>query len=139
MWDQATRKAQRFPGVIARPFFGFEVVRWTADSERLLCKVLPDGMTIRQANALAGDMEGANRFPAVAPGEPSVFVLRARKETKAGAQPKTEGDLRWAVADLAILDLRTHAVARIAEQTQPRFYAFSPDEKYIAYTVLKGC
>lgn len=138
LWDKATGKAQRFPGVTARPFFGFEVVRWTSDSQRLLCKVLPAGMTIKQANALAGDMEGANRFAAVAPGQPSVFVLRARKETTGENKPKTEGDVRWAVADLAVLDLRTRKITRITEQAQPRFYAFSPDEKYVAYTVLKG-
>ncbi len=138
VWEKATGKAERFPGVIARPFFGFEVVRWTGDSQRLLCKVLPAGMTIKQANALGGDSEGTHRFPAVTPGQPSVFVLRARKETTVETKPKTEGDVRWAVADLAILDLRTRTIARIAERTQPRFYAFSPDEKCVAYTVLKG-
>jgi dipeptidyl aminopeptidase/acylaminoacyl peptidase len=139
IWEKDTGKAERFPRVIARPFFGFEVVRWTSDSQRLLCKVLPSGMTIKQANALDNrNMEGAKRFPAVAPGQPSVFVLRSSKETTAGTKSKTEGDLRWAVADLAILDLPTRTVARIAQRTQPRFYAFSPDEKYVAYTVLKG-
>lgn len=138
VWEKATGKAERFPGVIARPFFGFEVVWWTGDSQRLLCKVLPAGMTIKQANALGGDSEGTHRFPAVTPGQPSVFVLRARKETTVETKPKTEGDVRWAVADLAILDLRTRTIARIAERTQPRFYAFSPDEKCVAYTVLKG-
>ena len=59
VWDKATGKAQRFPGVIARPFFGFEVVRWTSDSQRLLCKILPAGMTVKEANALEGNMEGA--------------------------------------------------------------------------------
>jgi dipeptidyl aminopeptidase/acylaminoacyl peptidase len=138
VWEKATGKAERFPGVIARPFFGFEMVRWTSDSQRLLCKVLPAGMTIKQANALGEDNEGTHRFPAVTPGQPSVFVLRARKETTVETKPKTIGDLRWAVADLAILDLQTRTGARIAEQTQTRFYAFSPDEKYVAYTVLKG-
>jgi dipeptidyl aminopeptidase/acylaminoacyl peptidase len=138
VWEKATGKAQRFPGVIARPFFGFEVVRWSSDSQRLLCKILPAGMMVKEANALEGNMESAGRFPKVAPGQPSVFVVRARKETTAEAKPKTEGNLRWAVADLAILDLRARKITRIAEQTQPRFYAFSPDERYVAYTVLKG-
>jgi dipeptidyl aminopeptidase/acylaminoacyl peptidase len=138
VWEKATGKAQRFPGVIARPFFGFEVVRWSSDSQRLLCKILPAGMMVKEANALEGNMESAGRFPKVAPGQPSVFVVRARKETTAEAKPKTEGNLRWAVADLAILDLRARKITRIAEQTQPRFYTFSPDERYVAYTVLKG-
>jgi dipeptidyl aminopeptidase/acylaminoacyl peptidase len=138
VWEKATGQAQRFPGVVARPFFGFEVVRWSSDSQRLLCKILPAGMTVKEANALEGNMEGAGRFPKVAPGQPSVFVVRVRKETTAEARPKTEGDLRWAVADLVILDLRARKITRIAEQTQPRFYAFSPDERYVAYTVLKG-
>src|SRR5688572_20975371 len=46
LWERETGKAQRFPGVIVRPFFGFEVVRWSADSQRILCKILPVGMSV---------------------------------------------------------------------------------------------
>lgn len=39
LWERETGKAERFPGVIVRPLFGFEVVRWSADSQRILCKM----------------------------------------------------------------------------------------------------
>src|SRR5207249_669866 len=39
----ASGKSERFTGVIVRSFFGFEIVRWTYDSHRILCKILPEG------------------------------------------------------------------------------------------------
>src|SRR2546429_5415836 len=36
IWEKATGKSERFPGVIVRSFFGFEIVRWTSDSHRIL-------------------------------------------------------------------------------------------------------
>ncbi len=36
IWSFATKKAERFPGVMARPFFGYELLRWSSDGKRLL-------------------------------------------------------------------------------------------------------
>lgn len=77
IWDRVSGKASPFSGVIVRPFFGFEVVRWSADSQRILCKILPVGMSVAQANALVPDPEAPRRFSPVAANQPSVFVLRA--------------------------------------------------------------
>ena len=145
IWEKATRKAGRFPGVIVRPFFGFEVVRWMSDSQRLLCKILPAGMSIAEANALLPDTEMKRRFPAVKPDEPSVFVLSAHAVPKKdGAPPvetpKTETGVysNRARADLAIMNWRERTVLRLAERVKPVWYAFSPDERSVAYSVLKG-
>lgn len=40
-----TSVAKRVPGFIVRPFFGYETARWLPDSHRLLCKVLPSGLS----------------------------------------------------------------------------------------------
>jgi len=146
VWEKSTGKSTRFPGVIVRPFFGFEGARWTSDSRKLLCKVLPVGVTIADANAL--DWRAAKPalpFPKVAPGEPSVYVRRfdpAEKKPEAtpieGAKNPPEGDIRWANVDLVLLDLETRTVVRLVEKTPVRMYALSPDNKQVAYTVLKG-
>ncbi len=147
VWEKATGKATRFPGVITRPFFGFEMVRWTSDGRRLLVKILPLGMTIAEANAIGGRLRSgaSTRFPEVAPGEPSVLVRRSepgntRLESQETATVRQEpvGDMSGWNADLAILDLQTQSVTRLVSGTPVRFYAFSPDERYVAYTVLKG-
>jgi hypothetical protein len=144
IWDRSTRRAERFPGVIARPLFGFEVVRWSADGRRLLCKIVPSGM-LAAINALDTPLDEQPRFQKDPPGTPSVIVQRsAPREPKATAKPTREvpskpvGDTGFAVASLAILDLDTKAVTRLVENEPVRFYAFSPDGKSVAYTVLQG-
>jgi WD40 repeat protein len=42
IWERSSGKSYRFPGVIVRPLFGLETVRWSADSRRILCKIRPD-------------------------------------------------------------------------------------------------
>ena len=144
IWTLATRKAERFPGVIARPFFGFEVIRWSSDGRRLLCKIVPAGMTLAEVTALGMSLEEKTKFPKVEPGSPSVIVKKFEPGAKPAPAPdaetkgKTEGDVSWGTADLAILDLDSKKVSRLVEKTSVRFYGFSPDEKSVAYTVLKG-
>lgn len=141
IWEKATRKAERFPNVTARPFFGFELVRWSADSTRLLCKILPAGMTVAQANALVPDPETPRRFDPAAPDQPSVFVLRANMgdaaASKAPPPPRTTGNDRE-LADLAILDVRAKRVVARAERTRATWYSWAPDQKRIAFTDHRG-
>jgi dipeptidyl aminopeptidase/acylaminoacyl peptidase len=141
IWERQTGKSVRFPGVIVRPLFGFETVRWSADSRRILCKILPAGMTVAEANGLVPDADAPRRFSPTAPDQPSVFVLRANM----GSQPSRAGPAAGAgsgsdrlLADLAILDLATQRVVRRVERTRTTWYAFSPDQRRIAYSESKG-
>src|SRR2546429_8688241 len=134
IWEKATGKSERFPGVIVRSFFGFEIVRWSSDSHRILCKILPEGMSVAQANALLPATEGRERFPKPALNEPSVIVFKAlSKKTDAAKEQATKPDAadftdgEW--GDLAILDLRNHSVSRIAKHVKAVWFSFSPDEK----------
>jgi len=148
IWEKASGKAERFLGAIVRPLFGFEVVRWMADSQRLLCKILPAGMSIAEANALLPGLPGAEskkRFPAVKPDEPSVFVLSAHAVPKKDGAPPAETPKPMttdysnrSLADLAIMNWRDRTIVRVAERVKPLWYAFSPDEKSLAYTALMG-
>lgn len=147
VWERATRIATRFPGVIVRPYLGFEGIRWSADGQRMIGKILPTGMTIAQANARDGARRAnAVGFPKVAPGQASVIVRRhdpIRGAVASGA-PTTNatnpvvGDTDWAAVDLAIMDIGTRQVNRLVERTAVRWYALSPDERFLAYSVLKG-
>jgi dipeptidyl aminopeptidase/acylaminoacyl peptidase len=151
IWERATGDVWRFPGVIARPFFGFEVMQWTSDGQRLLVKILPAGTTIAQANARPFERIGgpglniATRFPKVEPGQPSVYVRRYDAKQKQPEPARTgesrnapQGEIALYIADLALLDLRTKRVERLVEGAPVRCYALSPDQKSVAYTVLKG-
>jgi dipeptidyl aminopeptidase/acylaminoacyl peptidase len=141
IWDKATRKAERFPGVTVRPLFGFELVRWSADSQRLLCKILPVGRSVAEANALVPDRETPRRFSVTSPDEPSVFVLQANmrevKSAERSASPSASPSDR-SLADLAILDLRTRRVVSRVEQIRTTWYSWAPDQKHIAYSEYRG-
>ena len=145
IWSFATRKAERFPGVLARPFFGFEVIRWSSDGERLLCKIVPAGMSLAEITAMGMSLDQKVKFEKAGPGQPSVIVKKSEPTDKSATakpapetQARTEGDVSWGTADLALLDLKTKKVTRLVERTHVRFYGFSPDGKSVAYTVLKG-
>ena len=142
IWDRTSEKSERFPGAIVRPFFGFETAKWASDSRRILCKVLPEGMTIAQANVRDPDVVGHRQFPPVDPGQPSVLVFKANPNNTEGkpAEPEhqIEGDLDEIRCDLAILDIGTRTVTRILERITPQWYAFSPDGKWVAVIEIKG-
>jgi dipeptidyl aminopeptidase/acylaminoacyl peptidase len=142
IWSMAARKAERFPGVMARPFFGYEIVRWTSDGNRLLCKVVPEGMSLKEITAMGTSLDEGRKFPKVEAGKASVIVKTSEPPDKnkpaADARPKTIGDVAWGISDLALLDLTTKKATRLVEKQSIRFYQLSPDEKSVACAVLKG-
>ena len=52
IWERRKRETRRIDGLVVRPFFGFEGVRWAPDGRRLLVKLLPEGLSLEEANAL---------------------------------------------------------------------------------------
>ena len=142
IWSFATKKAERFPGVMARPFFGYETIRWSSDGKRLLCKLVPAGMTLAEITALGTSLDEKRKFKKAGSGEASVIVKTsepaADKEKQKKEPPKTIGDVEWGISDLAVLDLDRKTARRLIERENVRFYQFSPDEKSVAATVLKG-
>ncbi|HWO31007.1 MAG TPA: hypothetical protein VNO32_19610, partial [Candidatus Acidoferrum sp.] len=46
LWERATGGMRQLGDAIPRPFFNFQVVRWTPDSHSIIAKVLPQGMTV---------------------------------------------------------------------------------------------
>jgi len=144
IWEKSTRTARRFPGVIVRPYFGFERPQWSRDGQKLLVKIILEGKTLTEANALGGKRSGQSGFPDVGPDEPSVIVQRAGFKADPPADGKeTTSDLARAImvsisADLALLDLRTQQFTRIARNAPISTYVFSPDEKQVIYSMRAG-
>lgn len=143
IWEKASGRTDRFPDVIARPAFGFEFIRWSKDSRRLIAKILPEGLTIAQANALIPSDEAPNRFPKVAADKPSVFVLKHDPKAASPSIDAVPADARpnlanSVLADLAILDVRTRRATRVAKRARATWYAFSPDETMLAFNDLLG-
>lgn len=152
IWERETGARRRVGDLIVRPFFGFETVRWAADSRRLLVKLLPEGTTVAEANALVPIPQAEPPVQEVTPGEPSVEV---RLSTAARAAEAARGEevapdtgtppvdgrevyRRGLAADLSLVDVDTGEVERIVRGETVRRYAFSPDGRSVAYTVLTG-
>lgn len=76
IWDATSGEAARFRGVIVRPFFGFEMPEWSPDGQRVLVKVLPEGMSVADANALERRVSDSSEPAEVEPGPASVRVRR---------------------------------------------------------------
>ncbi len=135
VWDLKTRKANRFSGVIVRPPSTIDSPHWFTDSERLVCRILPDGITIAEANAGDGNALVQN-FPRVGVGEASVIVRRFDpSESKELRNIESRLDSKRMLGDLAVLDLRTKAVTRVVRNTPVRWYELSPKDNAIAFLV----
>ena len=137
IWERSTKTAARFPGVIVRPYFGFETVNWSADGSRLVCQVLPPGVSLAQANAALPDPENpeAIRFKQVADDAPSVVVYKTPGADVAPAGAQGLGYMSAGFdTDLAILDPHSQTVVRVAQRIRSRWSRFSPDGRYLAYT-----
>jgi dipeptidyl aminopeptidase/acylaminoacyl peptidase len=149
IWDLASRARHRVGDVIARPFFGFGKPRWSPDGTQLMLVVVREGMTVADANALGRQLTAApQRFPEVEAGVASVWVRSYSPEP----EPESEEDAADAAEtpaapmnplpghdnDLAVIDLATGAARRIATNVSVRGYAFSPDGRQVAYSVLTG-
>ena len=141
VWEHATRSARRVPGVVVRPFFGFETVRWMADSRRLAVKLLPAGVSLAQANGATSQPDGDRGFRKVGAGEASVVVLSsapAQRGSGPGGPPPGPPPANPTTAQLAVVDVDSGAVTRVGEPGQVRYYAFSPDQRSLAYVVMSG-
>lgn len=144
VWEKTTRQAVQVSGVIVRPRIGFEVVRWTSDSRYVLCQILPEGTTAERANRLTPSQE-VSKSPELDDNTPSVFVLKSsaeptpsKPESAQVVEIKDEGNSNRSIADLALIEVNTAHVKRIATAIKSFWYSISPDEKYIAWSNFKG-
>lgn len=143
LWELPTRRVRRVSDAIVRPFFWFELPAWSPDGRRVLCKVLPEGMTLVEAAALlptAGPRVAITDWS-----KPSVFVLASpTNKPPQEAAPAEEPELvasaftNSALADLAIIDVERGELERIVRSAKPRWFSFSPDGRHVGFTSLLG-
>ena len=61
VWEKAVDRLRQVSALTVRPYFGDEVVRWTPDGRKVLCKVLPEGMTLEDTlDLIVGPPKAAN-------------------------------------------------------------------------------
>lgn len=143
VWNRATGEMRQLSDAIPRPFFNFQVPRWSPDGRSLLVKVLPAGMTVEQAADLITPVSTKPKSETTQNGVTvTVFKSEPTTSPKAGTEPKAQvKDEQWMNrynGDLALIDLATAKVIRIATGIRPLGYWFSPNGESIVYTDWKG-
>jgi dipeptidyl aminopeptidase/acylaminoacyl peptidase len=134
VYDRESKRLRQVSDVIVRPL-ELQVVRWTSDGKRLLTKIAPE-------QSPAGDSA------IMRPVADDQVVSSTVTVYRSGLQ-KDSGDNRSEIyvedsrtkaeqADLALIDVDTGAVDRIARGFKPDWYEMSPDGSRLAFATWKG-
>jgi len=143
LWERATGGMRQLGDAIPRPFFNFQVVRWTPDSHSIIAKVLPQGMTVEQTADLVSPSP-TEKSKASKPDGVTVTVyssVPATKKTKdspAESRVETQDWMNRYLGDVVAIDIASGKIDRIATRLKPLGYWASPDGNYVAYTAWQG-
>jgi len=122
MWERATSLLRQVSPVIVRPRYGWELLRWSPDSRTLLVKALSEGIPLRSAVVTSGAK--ANPTTGV-----TATIYRTTPEAQqTGLQPD-----QFAQTDLALIEISSGRVERIARGYRPCWYDFAPGKARVAF------
>jgi dipeptidyl aminopeptidase/acylaminoacyl peptidase len=142
VWDVAADRLVRISSEVVRPFWGFEQMHWSRDGRQLLVKLMPEGLSrdrleelypvIGEAEATSSRVAGPLRFHH--PGRrASADGTRAPGATGVDLD-STRSFLNVQLGDLAVVDVATGNVRRIARGVRAIGYRFSPLGERVAFT-----
>jgi dipeptidyl aminopeptidase/acylaminoacyl peptidase len=148
VWDRQTRTARQMSPVSIRSSWWRERPVWSADGKSILCKVLPEGMSLEDVLKLGpGFPESAEKPAPTVLKSTSVHVYanhssETQQNTHVAAKSdELEGTAffdSYYLSDLARVDLKTGKVTRLCSRIRPMWYAYSPDESNIAILNIEG-
>ena len=126
-----------------RPYFGDEVVRWTPDSRKVLCKVVPEGMTLEDTlDLIVGPPTAADDEKRDSQPSPLIYrspIVSEQDDCREESQENTlEADVtNIYLADLALINVSDGNVERVVCRQKVTGYWLSPDGTRAAFIVLK--
>ncbi|HJP94153.1 MAG TPA: prolyl oligopeptidase family serine peptidase [Pyrinomonadaceae bacterium] len=144
IWEKTSGAIRRASKAIVRTRLETTTPLWTPDSKKLVIRVLSEGMTLRDAEALLNKPSTETGTAADTDKEPgSTVVLFRAKAPNATGNAKTQkaklnNNLIAYAADLAVVDLETKTTKRIANRIVSEGYWLSPNGKQVAVLVYKG-
>jgi dipeptidyl aminopeptidase/acylaminoacyl peptidase len=145
LWDREQDRVVRLSDEVVRPYWGFEQIQWSADGRRLLVKLVPLGMSF-------SDLDRLLPLQAAAPGIRSAgrTATTARVFAHTGATAPNQAQPAAAAApididsvrsflnvqlgDLAVLDVPSGRVQRIATRARLMGYRFAPSGDRVAFS-----
>ncbi len=142
LWEKATDTLRRVSDITVRPYFGDEVVRWTPDSRKVLCKIVPEGMTLEDTlDLIVGPPTAADDEKRDSQPSPLIYRSPIVSEQDDCVEESQENTLDTDVtnvylADLALIDVFSGSAERIVCRHKVTRYWLSPDATKVAFTVL---
>jgi dipeptidyl aminopeptidase/acylaminoacyl peptidase len=147
IWERATGETKKLSDAVVRPFFLNQLARWSPDGRKILCNILPEGMTLAAVNeslSPAALSRATQPTSQVNDNPPGIFVMRSSAKLRQ-AEPSASSNeivfrpfIKRYLSDLAVVELESGRVERVARNVTPLGYMFSPDGRQIAFTVIKG-
>jgi dipeptidyl aminopeptidase/acylaminoacyl peptidase len=148
IWDRQTQQTKQVSEAFVHSSWWRERPLWSADGKTILCKILPEGMSLEDVLKLAPGYQGGGpkAQPAELPG-PTVHVYAfhpGENQAKAG-KPGNSDQLEGAayfdsfyLSDLARIEVSTGKVERLLRKIRPMSYAYSPDQSNIVVLNVEG-
>jgi len=139
IWNRRSGKTRKASEIVVRPLFSWELPLWLPDGRRLLIKALPRHVPGQQAVASAQTDTAMAPAPVTRwPSTMSVFeAWRQGGKGNGSGNPIAAAPLPWideSLCDLAVVDLGSGGVDRIATNVRVKGYRVSPDGNFVAYS-----
>lgn len=140
LWERNSGTLRQLADAPARSLLS-DPIQWTANGAQILVRLLPEGMTIKQANDLFLTPIQQNDEKTTT-GDSGVTVYSSAAPTNKKGQPRSQGSLQafnnGALADIALIDITNGRVTRLTRNSHPIWFALSPDGSSLAFTEMKG-
>ena len=122
----------------------FDIPVWTPDSTRIVIKLLPEGLTVEQAANLSviakepadNDDRVAGSTGTIYRSPPPRVLGNAQNHGETIPQPTSDSNVF--LGDLAIVDVSSGRLDRLARGFRPCWYAVSPDGDNLAFVTSEG-
>lgn len=121
LWERTSGSYRLYSHVLVRPFFGFEVPKWTPDSQSLLLKLI--ATSVQNKREMVEEAKERHTGPA------TVFSFIPELEQESGPLP---GSADGFICDLARVDIATGAVQQLAENWRLIGWKVAPDGHAVA-------
>jgi len=141
VWERSSGELRQLSDAVTR-MLDVDRIEWSPDGTQILIRLLPEGMQLGSQSRILANVTPENRFD----GKPVGLTVRIYRsvgmphpilatETTSLTDDTAQVGVRR--ADLALVDLRSGSVRRIARRVLSYWAGFSPDGERVAFADLK--
>jgi dipeptidyl aminopeptidase/acylaminoacyl peptidase len=144
IWNKSNNSLRSVSDVVVHQWSSyFDIPVWTPDSSRIIFKVLPEEVTVEQAanlTVIAG--ESSNKDDRFVGSTVTVYQFSpssvASNPQNQEPTPQQSSDSNLFLGDLAVVDVSSGKLDRVAVGFRPCWYAVSPSGANLAFVTAGG-